>query len=134
MGPYDFRKIVRDGEVFPIRKIPAFIFAVTGASHASVDGAIGISCGSEALLHLTRSANSIELDVVVGATGVSIGAWFLAPGGWTLGPATAGHPNPATVPSSPGVQTIRFDFAGIQEIIFESRNFELWLQEIRGPF
>jgi hypothetical protein len=120
MPAHDFRTVA-PGTALPLVESD-FIFAVTGVSSADV-GPRGIHCGPAAILQLTVPVNSLELEVLNGAP-ASIRAFFYGPKGWTEGVGS-----PKQIFSDPNVETIRFDFAGIQRITFEGA--ELYLQLMR---
>ncbi|MCK1538680.1 MULTISPECIES: hypothetical protein [unclassified Bradyrhizobium] len=117
MAPFDFRVQVKNGEPFPLLE-PDFMFGVSGTPKAAIDGR-GVYCGTGAGLQLTNPANVVELAVINGSQVAIITAF-----------GAGGLTNSKNVPSAPGVQHVRFDFAGIYRVKFESMGSELYLQTI----
>jgi hypothetical protein len=102
---------IANGSPLPLRT-PDFDFSVFGAPVARV-GPNGISCGPNASLMLKVPANSLEIDVVSGASGVILAA-SVAP------------PNADSSPiSRSGTYHFRFDFEAITLIQFFGPELEL---------
>lgn len=119
MPGYNFLTSVSPGDLLPIRGT-GFLFNVPGTLQAVMDQ-FGISCGQTAVLVLSPAVNAIDVDVFAGAVGASITA------------SSVSKSITKQVPSSPsggGVQTIRFDFTGIESLVFTAKNGELDLQAI----
>jgi hypothetical protein len=122
MVPFDFRKVL-NATPFPLTSSPYFLFLVAGEIKARVDTIRGINCGFNALLQLNGKVNEIELILSNDAGPATITAWLdNPPKGLQIGPSQ-------TVPSTLGLQLVRFDVANIARITLESRG-ELYLQTV----
>lgn len=116
--PFDFTAEMANGDPLPV-VTSDFVFSVKNASTAHIT-ADGIQCGYDAVLQLTRSVNSIELDVTNKAQATVI-AWCLN--------NNVLQPTPSNVLPG-GAQTVRFDLENIVRITFDT-NGELFLHTIR---
>jgi hypothetical protein len=119
MNPFDFRQIP-NGAPLPLTPRD-FVFAVLGQSAARVN-ARGINCGFNAFLQLNLGVNAIELEVSNDAGTATMTAWFAGPNGLQIGPTRS-------VPSTSGLQRVRFDVTDILRVTFESQG-ELYLQTV----
>ncbi|WP_316395237.1 hypothetical protein [Bradyrhizobium sp. 33ap4] len=116
--PFDFTVEISNGDPLPV-VTPDFVFSVKNASTAHVT-ADGIQCGYDAVLQLTRSVNTVELDVTNKAQ-ATITAWCVI--------NNVLQPTPGKVIPG-GAQTVRFDLEDIMRITFDTTG-ELFLHTVR---